>query len=146
MAHVRTQIRAAAKSLLLGSAEAGSRVFDSRTRPLAKGEGPSIFLYAANEVVDIGAQGVQQQRVLTLRIDCIAKDQDGEAQDVLDAICVHVERQIMTSQTFGGLALSTALRSTDFLSSGQGETPFAVASLAFLVTYFTSEDDPETAL
>lgn len=146
MAHVRQQVRAYAKGLVIGSTLCGSRVETTRTKPIARDSEPRAFLYTVSEQSsDIDTSG-NQQRQIRLKIDAVAKGDADDLQDRFDDFAVFVEKAFATDHRLGGLAAAIELRQTDFNANADGDKPFAVISLTYDVTVITHNSDPETTL
>lgn len=146
MAHIRQQLRAAAATMIAGSALCGNRVETSRARPVKRDAQPAAYVYTPTDRSnDISVEGTQQ-RVVRLKIDVFAKGDEADTADDLDAFGVFVEQQIAADPTFGGIATVSEYRGTDINSNADGEKPFSVMSITFDVTILTLNSDPENAL
>ena len=146
MAHIRTQIRAYVAEMTKGSALVGSRVEASRARPLRRGEQTSAFVYtAAEQSEDLDTDGTQNRRI-RIKIDTVTKGDEDGRQDDLDGFALFVERAFAADPHLGGLASASEYRSTDFSANAEGEKVLQVMSIAYEITAFTLNSDPETTL
>jgi hypothetical protein len=146
MAHVRKQIRDWVKANLVGSADAGSRVFLRRSLPLEKDLQPTLIASVQNErSTDISMDG-SQERIVALRVTACAKGDAEETEDTLDRMAVFVETALADDPDMGGLIETYAYQGTEFSFAGDGERTLCTAALTFALTLYTKRDDPETSL
>lgn len=146
MAHIRKQIRAHVADMIKGSAFVGDRVDTTRTLPKGRATPPTAHVYTLGEQSqDIDQMGTQQ-RVVRLKIDCVAKGDDDDLQDDFDDFAVHVEQAFAADPLLGGLANATEYRATDFNSNAEADKPFGVMSITYDVTLLTLNTDPENIL
>ncbi|TPK38699.1 hypothetical protein [Mesorhizobium sp. B2-5-3] len=146
MSHVRNQLRDWLAANLVGSPQAGSRVEQRRSLPLAKDLRPTFLFEVSNETsTDIDMDG-HQQRVIGVRVTACVKDDSSDGEDTLDAMALFVEGVLSDDPTLGGIAQDYAYQATEFNFTGNAERTLCTAALTFAVTVFTARADPETAL
>lgn len=146
MTHVRTQVRAWLSSHLVGSPDAGARVFARRALPLEKNLSPTLIYSVQNErSADVSMDGTQE-RVLDVRVTACAKGDADDTEDVLDRLALFVEEVFAGAADMGGLIATYAYQSTEFSFAGEGEKTLCTAALTFALTLYTNRDDPETSL
>lgn len=146
MAHIRKQLRDWMKVNLVGSPQAGNRVYVRRTLPLPKHLQPTLLIAIQNErSVDASMSG-SQQRDVAVRITACAKGDAEATEDTLDALGVFVEKKFAAAPDLGGLASTYEYQTTEFEFSGGGEDTLCTAAFTFTVTLFTNRSDPETSL
>jgi len=145
MAHVRRQIREAAAALVTGLATTGARVFQSRVYPLNDADLPCLLVNTDGEDIiadTIGA--LLLERSLHLKIRAVAKA-TANLDDTLDQMLAEVEA-VLSGSTLGGLAKTVTPQSIAIQMDDSLEKPVGVAELDYLVSYFTSGSNPQTAL
>lgn len=153
MAHVRAQIRAAAKTLVTGLATTGNNVWEARNWNLPQSELPALIVYARNDSADYEGETATMgpcspDRALDLRVEGYVRASilGLNVDAALDGIAAEVETAIYTDPTFGGLAISTELGETEIRLDNEGENTVGVIDIGFNVTYRTVEGLPETAV
>ena len=143
-AHVRRQIREAAKLALTGLPSTGARVFSGD--PFAKSTDDGAFLVvAAPEEVrddDLSDIGRISGRRMTLLI--IGEAEALDIEDVLDAIALEVEAAL-EGQTFGGLAKTTIFMRAGKDVSDIGKQRSGQVRIEFAVPYRVRSGQPDTA-
>jgi hypothetical protein len=145
MSHVRRQIREAAAALVTGLATTGTRVFQSRVYPLNNPDLPCLTVYTDDE--DITAETISTlllERSLHLKIDAYAKA-NANLDDTLDQILAEVET-VLNGSTLGNLAKTTLPVAVHFQMVDSLEKPAGKFELDYLVSYYTSGSNPQTAL
>lgn len=146
MAHARKQIRDAIVGELTGLATTGSRVFASRIYPLEQTDLPGLLVATESETVTQIDIGALQERTLTVKVEALAKA-TADLDNALDQICLEVEIALATlGATLAALTRAVSLQTTDLEYDGSGAQPIGRASMVFLVTYFTQQAAPATAL
>lgn len=143
MSHIRTQIRASLKTGLTGSPDAGARVFVRRSLPLAKGLEPTLIFSFQNERSADVSMAVSQERLLEVRITACAKGDAEETEDTLDRLGLFVEQVFANDPSLGGLISTYEYQSTEFGFTGETEMTLCTAAFTFLLTFYTSRDNPE---
>lgn len=146
MAHVRTQLRQAAKQLLIDAGMSAGQLFCGRRRPAAKDEAEVIGIYTDRENSADSDMGGSQERTIQLKFDVISKGEEAAALERLDAIAAAIETAIAGDTTFSGLAQTAEYRSAEFTAASEGERILQVMSLRFDVTIYTDSTDPETGV
>ena len=142
MSHKRAQIKARIQTVLTGLATTGSKVFLSRTYPIATSDLPGLLIYANSESIqrlEIGIQN-RQQRNLDLVIEAVAKG--NTAESTLDQVTVEVEEAMANDQTLNGLAIDSAITDTQ-IRQASAESEFFIATMRYTVLYRTIENDVE---
>jgi peptidoglycan hydrolase-like amidase len=84
-------------------------------------------------------------RNLTLVIEGYAKTATN-LDDTLDTIASEVEAAMAGDRTVTGWAVTSHLTGTEISLTGDGDQPVGVVSMSYLVTYRTSDLDPDTSL
>lgn len=145
MSHVRQQIREAAASAITGLTTTGTRVYQSRVRPLSDASLPCLMVTTNDETVEVlTVHGpAQLDRRLTLTVDAIAKA-TSNLDDTLDTMIAEVET-VLGNTTLSGKVKSLVLQSVG-ISIEQGEKPAGRASMQFEANYMTVANAPSTAI
>jgi hypothetical protein len=145
MAHVRKQIREAAAAVVTGLATTGANVFQSRIYPLNDPDLPCLMVNTDDEDIVADTIGAQLlERTLHLKVRTVAKA-TANLDDTLDQMITEVET-VLNGNTLGGLAKTTVLQTIHIEMSDVLEKPVGIAELDYLVSYFTSGANPQTAL
>lgn len=149
--HARQLIRDAIVSGLTGLSTTEDRVYSGRTRPLKKGHGPSLLVYARSETSKRDTHGVPP----TLERSCVIHI-EGRVQtpdvpdDLLDRIASEVEAGMASMSNYAGrtfldnLASNLQLQSTEIIAEADSEQHTGGVRLEYLVTYRTVEGAPGT--
>lgn len=143
MAHARQTIREQVGTTLTGLSTTGSNVFQSRVYPLQESNLPALLIYTKEESSEAVVMGSNRviERELTLAVEAYVKT-NTNSDDTIDTIAEEVETAIGADSTLNNKAKDVFLVSTDINYVGEGENPVAVATLNFLVSYCTDENDP----
>jgi hypothetical protein len=143
MAHARQTIREQVGTTLTGLSTTGSNVFQSRVYPLQESNLPALLIYTKEESSEAIVMGSNRviERELTLAVEAYVKT-NTNSDDTIDTIAEEVETAIGADSTLNNKAKDVFLVSTDINYVGEGENPVAVATLNFLVSYCTDENDP----
>jgi hypothetical protein len=143
MAHARQTIREQVGTTLTGLTTTGSNVFQSRVYPLQESNLPALLIYTKEESSEAIVMGSNRviERELTLAVEAYVKT-NSNSDDTIDTIAEEVETAIGADSTLNNKAKDVFLVSTDINYVGEGENPVAVATLNFLVSYCTDENDP----
>jgi hypothetical protein len=143
MAHARQTIREQVGTTLTGLTTTGSNVFQSRVYPLQESNLPALLIYTKEESSEAIVMGSNRviERELTLAVEAYVKTYSN-SDDTIDTIAEEVETAIGADSTLNNKAKDVFLVSTDINYVGEGENPVAVATLNFLVSYCTDENDP----
>ena len=143
MAHARQAIREQVGTTLTGLSTTGSNVFQSRVYPLQESNLPALLIYTKEESSEAIVMGSNRviERELTLAVEAYVKT-NSNSDDTIDTIAEEVETAIGADSTLNNKAKDVFLVSTDINYVGEGENPVAVATLNFLVSYCTDENDP----
>ena len=143
MAHARQTIREQVGTTLTGLTTTGSNVFQSRVYPLQDSNLPALLIYTKEESSDAIVMGSKRvsERELTLAVEAYVKT-NTNSDDTIDTIAEEVETAIGADSTLNNKAKDVFLVSTDINYVGEGENPVAVATLNFLISYCTDENDP----
>lgn len=150
MAHVRTQIRQALKTLLTGLTTTGANVFTNRLQVLKDGSLPAIVIETGDEDIAIedGVENPLLER--TLRVDVLAKVKAiDDLDDLTDQILSEVEAAIyadVDANTLSGLVKSIDLNEVTFEQNDDAEKDIAELRIGFDVEYFTQANAPEIAI
>ncbi|MBO6759278.1 MAG: hypothetical protein JJ902_23345 [Roseibium sp.] len=146
MAHVRSQIRAAAKAALAGGTVPASRIFRNRAKPITDDDLPAWRIFTPQELsqpLEIGSPR-PMERVVRLTMEAAARG--AGCEDALDALAVEAETRMAADLTLGGLAHVLHLAATEIEVSGEGRSAIGRLQLTFDVTTTTTDQDPETVL
>jgi hypothetical protein len=149
--HVRQQIREAVATTLTGLATTGSRVYQSRIRPLADAELPALRVFTSqesvNNAVTIGFPN-RQERTLTVRVEAVVKAVSAY-DDTLDTIIKECEAALNASTsayTAGGLARGgITLDAIEIDLDADTDKPVGIARMDFQALYFTQSNAPDVA-
>jgi hypothetical protein len=143
MAHARQTIREQVGTTLTGLTTTGSNVYQSRVYPLQESNLPALLIYTKEESSEAIVMGSNRviERELTLAVEAYVKT-NSNSDDTIDTIAEEVETAIGADSTLNNKAKDVFLVSTDINYVGEGENPVAVATLNFLVSYCTDENDP----
>ena len=143
MAHARQTIREQVGTTLTGLTTTGSNVFQSRVYPLQESNLPALLIYTKEESSEAIVMGSNRviERELTLAVEAYVKT-NSNSDDTIDTIAEEVETAIGADSTLNNKAKDVFLVSTDINYVGEGENPVAVATLNFLISYCTDENDP----
>lgn len=146
--HVRAQIRAAAKVLLVGTPTAGANVFVGRTWPTGDEVLPALLLYTLDEpAFDSAMSGRRQQRTVVLKVEGRARaTDDEELLDTLDALALDVETALLADPHLGTLAKDIMLVGTVTQTTAGGDKRAGQIDMSFQIEYHTAAGAPGTAL
>ncbi len=137
MTHPRKDIRDAVVAALTGQTAAGSKVYPTRVRPLAEGGLPCILVYAGSESVEIYQESPREyERLLTLSVEALAKADDG-LDDVLDALALQIEHELMQDHTLGEICGDVVLKGAELTVAGEGDTLIGSCVLTYEIAYYT---------
>lgn len=144
--HVRQQIREALATAVTGLTTTGSRVYQSRVRPLSVAELPCLLVTTDDESVErIGVDsGAILSRTMTATIRAVAKAASN-LDDTLDTCIKEVETALGAS-AIGGLSKPITLAGIRIELDAIGEQPIGSAEMRYDIPYFTAADAPTTAL
>lgn len=147
MTHVRKQIRDAIAAKLIGLPNIGTNVFTNRTKKITNNILPCLIIETAKENSEAASVGTPRlvKRVLLVNIRVLTKATE-DIDDVLDAICLDVEKQLALSPDLGGLTKDLKLESTDFSFDSENETTYGEAAMLWSADYQTKDTAPDTAL
>jgi len=144
MSHVRQQIREAVVAKLKEITDIGDRAYPYRTIPHTTL--PDIVVYTTEDEVDHEHDaGDKEIHILTVQVEARAKVTD-DLDDVLDGLCVDVEKKMMEDASLGGLVKYLELVKTTIEMQGESEKPVGVATLEYAAWYRVSRTDPETVV
>ncbi|PTR17500.1 hypothetical protein C8R31_101664 [Nitrosospira sp. Nsp2] len=144
--HVKTQLRAAAVTLLSGLSLTGSRVFKGRIYPVEDEELPCLLIATPAEDPEYTSMGYPRRirSRITLSVNAVTKNND-DLDDVLDAIEKEVRAAIGNDPTIGGLAKDAVITGVTTGLHGDGEKPRGMTAMLFTVEIHTKEDAPDIA-
>lgn len=140
MTHRRQRIREFAVDQLSGAVSAtviGSRIHNWQAADL-----PGIAVYTLAEVSEAVTQSRQQERTLTVAVEIYVLAAE-DVDDVLDALCLEVERAMEIDWTFGGLALRSNLSQTRIGLDGAADSRHAIARIEYSVVYRCAPGAPD---
>lgn len=132
MSHVRTSIRAAVAAALTGLATTGSRVYQSRMRPVGDGQMPCLLITTNDERIEATTTtSGPQDRLLEVAVRGFAMGATVDA--TLDQIALEVETAMPANYVLRQI-------SVDF--DEELEKPVGSITLIFEVLYFTPAGNP----
>lgn len=150
MAHVRTQIRNAVKTILTGLPTTGNRVFVSRVYPLEKADLPGIIIFTEQDETDNSQAAINNgSLILWSQLHTVVKAYaKGTAQvhNTLDQIALEVRKVLLTNQNLGGLTENINWQSTLIQIEIGAEQPVGTAEILFVIYYRIKENLLETPL
>lgn len=142
MAHARTQIRNAVKSLLSGISEFNGHVFSNRFSNLQISELPSANVFCLQESNAPGdIHGLSIERTLQLGIS-IKHAVTDNIDAVLDELAELVEVALDSQPTLGGLVRGLQLTATQIQINEDNAEAVGEALLQYQIIYFTQADNP----
>ena len=146
MTHVRQQIRDRLVTTLTGLATTGANVFNSH--PYDAQAANSLFIYTTNEEISADNMGrpITQERLLTIRLEMIAKGNAEDVPNTMDQSAVEIEHALYADNDLGGLVIDLDLNETETTFSADGDAPTGGLRLTYLATYRTKENAVETAV
>ena len=135
MAHPRSTIRKKFVSLLSGETDAGTRVHDSRTQPVATL--PAIRVYAREDsFIEWRSLGSSAHRMVSVAVECLVSgNNEADTTDACDTLCRQVEQTLDDYPDVDGTALLRVYNSTDFDTNGDVDPPVIVGTVTFDVEY-----------
>lgn len=145
-AHVRTQIRLAAKAALTGLATTGASVHVNRSARLSLRQLPALVLTVEDEEVEpIGASSMLM-RQLAVAVDGYASVSSG-VDDLLDQIGKEVEIALVAAGTLGGLIKGPARLQQVAMGVDESlEEPLGRVRMLWRMTTTTPAAQPDTVL
>ena len=145
--HLRTQIRNAIHAKLLGLVTTGANVFKTRVYVLEDEELPALIVSAEQESNEVRSAGYPRltARSLVVSVNAYAKIND-DLDDVLDQICLEVEKALANDVSLGGIAKDLLIEQTNIEMDVEGERPKGVARMFYRVTYYINELTPDVAI
>lgn len=143
MSHVRSQIRAAAKSIL-DAAMPGHTVFKGRKYDVNTKHLPMVDMRFETERAEGRAMSNVRYRTGVLAVRVARHDATDDIDDALDDDAVSIEHAL-SDQVFGGLVKYCELTQTDFTEGAAGDKPVTNLVLQFTITYRTAMDAVDIA-
>jgi hypothetical protein len=140
MSNKRAEIRAYLKTMLAEKiSDVESRVFDSLPTPIwEEDDCPCLNILTPREKPERKGQGNGfnriYSRVMDLVIEVGVKNTDDPAAE-LDDICKKLENAINGDPTLGKNCTDIEYDGTDTVIVGEGNKPFGVAEIRYLITY-----------
>lgn len=147
MAHVRQQIREAVAALVTGLTTTGTRVYQSRLHTLRDANLPCLLVNTDDEAVESISMHAPAtlERELVVMVRAVAKA-TANLDDTLDQIMSEVETVLGAAGVLSSLAKISALKSVRVEMDDSLEKPVGVASMEYMVRYYTNANAPQTAL
>lgn len=140
--HIRQQIREAVATLVSGLTTTGSRVHQSRMRPVADGGLPCLLVHSNDtERIEMADADTLQQRELPIVIRGLAKA-GTTLDDTLDTIALEVETAIAVNPRLSGKAHISRLVSVDTDFDDSTDKPVGEIQLTYAFTYFVQAGSP----
>lgn len=146
MAHARALLRAAV-AVRLGIAQVpllGGRVLTGRQFPIADGADPAARVFTTEEAAELQVDGTVK-RIVTLRIEVVAKGAEGLGDDVIDDICEQVEAALGLRITVGTQQVGLVYQGTE-IDSGAAERVVNQATITYTAELYTAAAAPGTLL
>jgi len=146
MSHLRQQIREEIANTLSGLTTTGDNVFMSRIYPMEQAKLPGIIIYTVDErnvPVTMGDNRVMEA-TLNVAVECYAMG--GAIDDLLDEICLEVQKAMSQNRTINSLAKESQLDSTVITFAQESEQPAGYSTMNWSVNYRFRENNPEVAL
>jgi hypothetical protein len=150
MAHIRTQLRNAIKTRLTGLATTGSSVFNNRQEILSDAELPALIVRNDLDQITSRAIGSQaapharmEQRTVSIKVQAYAKQNTG-LDDVLDQMCLEVEKAIAADIFMGGLTNDARLMSTSVQFDESSEKVEGSAEMIWEFDTWVPNNAPDT--
>ncbi len=147
--HLRQQIREAVATRLSGLTTTGARVYQSRLHPLADSNLPCLLVNTDSE--EIATLTLQphpvMERDLTLAVRCVAKAVSN-LDDTLDTMLKEVETALgmVADPTYGGMVKSMVPKAINIEMDDALDKPVGIASLIYIVTYYTADGSPTASV
>lgn len=141
--HPRTEIRHAARDVLIGKTAAGTRVEASRVYPWRTSELPAIAVYVDDETVKVES-GASSPREYERHADLVIEAGlmlSAGVDDAADAIAEEIEKVFNDDRYITSTVGESTLTGTQLLEASDGERPIAVVRLTYDVLYRTSAVD-----
>lgn len=147
MSHVRQQIREAIAVKVTGLALIGGNVFQNRTQMVTDANLPCLIIASDNEESQSMSLSYPRltARSVNFSVRVLAKAST-DLDDVLDGICLNVEKALAADIALGGLTKDLQLTNTSILFNSDNETNYGEATMAWLATYYIQETAPDMAL
>jgi hypothetical protein len=148
--HVRQQVREALATLLTNLTTTGTRVFQSRIRPLADNELPCLMISTNQEDIEMVGSNTDPalERSLTIRVTAVAKA-TATLDDTLDTIIKEVEVKLNASiaaNTLNNLVKGISLNGIEIEFSDETEKPVGQAVMSFTALYYTLASTPDASI
>lgn len=135
--HKRQIIRDAIVALIKQRVPAfDGKVHPNRARPTEVAELPVALVYSLSEVARAFTIDGYQHRDLTVVVEIRVRLGVG-SDDLVDDLCLAVERAIAIDPRLGGVVTLVDLASTQIGLDGDGETRQMIASLSYTIQYET---------
>ena len=147
--HVRRQLIEQAVTELSAITEFAGQVSSRRLLSLREDQLPYCNIYSDFEDIEVQTQNKpgfrKEHRKMELTIDVHATGTPETIDSDIDALVVEVEK-ILGISTLNDLAHEVTPTGFNFEYDSTGDVPVGIATLTWLVRYFTNEGDPETAI
>lgn len=145
--HIRKQVREKVAQVLGGLTSTGSRVYQSRVKPLSDAQLPCLLVFTLQDDTDHKSLGYPRlvQRGLSVAVTALVKASD-DFDDKLDQVCLEVEKAIAADVSLGGLVDDIRLLQTLIQFDGEGEKPVARAEMLWRVDVDVIENAPDVAI
>jgi hypothetical protein len=128
--HSRAAIKTAIVAALMGTTNAGVKIYPARYLSLPESLLPAICVFTPLETI-ADSDSLNYLRTCTVKIECIAEGFDSESESILDVLSAQAERALAIDITLGGVVKSLKLKKVD-----TGEDPGADRDiLATVMTY-----------
>jgi hypothetical protein len=147
--HIRRQIRDALKARLTNLATTGSNVFGNRVEVLSDAELPALLLMNDTDAISARAIGSQaapharnEQRTISYKIRATVKA-NANPDDILDQICLEVEKAINSDIFMGGLTDDARLMSTVYELDSTLDRLLGIADMVWEFDTWVSNTAPD---
>lgn len=149
MAHVRQQVREAAKARLEDTG-AFDTVATNRGMNFGHHELPAASLQTFDEESALATKDGLEERAITLTASIMAQGADEQVADTLDDLAIQAERAIIPDEDddLGGIAQRAELTTSELTlgTDEDGARWLGVLDMAWAVVVHTEQGDPETAI
>lgn len=131
--HLRAEIKAKAKAILLGKTTAGEKVDAGRFVPFGDEDIPFIAIYTGIELSE-RYDTVSEKRTLDLYIEAVTNGKDAESK--MDILTNQIEHEMVQDETMGQLVHEVVLEKTEPGYDEESRSNIQGVKMTYKVTYF----------
>jgi len=142
---IKRKTREYVREILISTGtQAGEQVSIGRTKPEWIENLPAIAIYPANEAVQRFNEAPKDyRREFSLAIECLAVGNDDDDLDLaLEEMGERVENIMEVDETLGGLVDQIELRSVEYQTEPDGQSPSGALILNYAVLYYRNANQP----